>query len=655
MDRQCLIDLMEDGFARLNSGDFARAEKRFRAVAEATQLQEARENWAICRFYRNDCAGALDVLAPLLKGKEPSPIGQAVAALAQHALGRKDAALMSALAAERDLDRLLADSRRRAELDEEYLAVCTGMIIEVVCELGRYRRAMELYERWPARDSYIAALHAGFAAFSLQQYNKAIACWQRASGIANRDTPDDEPTGDVPAVHEIARDCVLMARLAAAGAMPPFVIDLAPVHDDGTDRASANGSDGPSAAGGSLPALNSEQLELLAALLQTDDTPFFNQGTILSTVDLIKATGEWGLELARRALTAPDVPLEMKLGGLRMLAATGRIQPGENVTLVRPARTWQLTLGSLVPTDDPAEVRKAYSAALTCVDEGRNAEAYRRLQRICRQEWLYPAAMTALATLMRNRGELEDSAMLLHAAEAIVPDDNRLLAGLAATYLAAGDTRTASRYLSRVRAKGEEAGFRAAVKGLREELRERREHRFWDEPELAGTDRKAQNETPISLTVPLTKALKRVEFRWLNSLARTYGLPDIPRRPERESALRDVLLAPANLVNGLATAPADVREVIGTVLSAGGWCKLSKLTSIFGGEARDGMWWIEGHDRPASPIGLARYLGLLYTGRAELDGRHHLVAVIPSDLREPLAAALREAEAMVSGKRRGKR
>lgn len=82
--------------------------------------------------------------------------------------------------------------------------------------------------------------------------------------------------------------------------------------------------------------------------------------------------------------------------------------------------------------------------------------------------------------------------------------------------------------------------------------------------------------------------------------------------------------------------PADVRAALRYVQDAGGWCKLQALTRRFGTLDGDGFFWDE--SPPSSTIGRLRLRGLLYVGRAVIEGKRHKVAVIPADLRDIVAS-----------------
>ncbi|MGE5561054.1 MAG: hypothetical protein ACM3XN_08450 [Chloroflexota bacterium] len=602
-------------------GDVIEAEMWLQELADLTGAPAALENLAVCRYHARAYADALETLTPILGTREPLLIGRSLVSLAQRALGDAAAARESLAAAISNLDRAYADAERSVD-DNGDLLVGSQLAVQAACELMQYSDALSLYERWPIRGLPGAVLYAGFAAFSLGQYARAIELW---SAVAAG-----------PELSDIATGCLVVARLAVAGVIPPFAID-AVIYPEGDEPAeSPVGS--VETPNGTLPVLTVDQCLHLADLMQLEEDPLFSEPGILPAAEFLDYTGDWGLALAERSLQAPQVPLPVKLGALSTLAAAGRLRAGDPVTLVGRKRSWHLTYGSLdVPDEQPA-VRKAYERAVALARQDGYEEAYRRLERLCRREWLYPPAMVALATLMRHRGEYIPSMLLLHAVEAIAPNHNLVLFNLAATFRYGGDIPEARRYLSRITTTGENREFRWLVAELRRSLRG-----GFDQPlqaeidEYAELARGEQDDKPIALGLTLTRALKRLPFRWLNAVARVHGITDIRRRPAREAALAAALLDGEKLTGTLAKAPADVLALLRTVLSAGGWCRLNRLERAFGSQDYDGMW-VDGP--PTSTIGMARYFGLLYVGRALIGGKRQPVAVVPIELRQPLEQAL---------------
>lgn len=616
-----ILTLMEQGLAHMDAGDYEKAEACLSACADKEPLPPVLENWAACRYYRGDNAGALEVLAPLLRSAEKLPFGRGLASLAQRALGRTDAALMALFAAVRDLDALRQSQRQGYSADQSMFAACSGLIIQAASELDRPKLVLELYARWACSDDPGATLLAGIAAFNLGRYDQASELWQLAAR-----TGDDSSLAD---------DGILIVDLIRHGAIAPFALISAEPALGSEAAVAKNGAETP-------PALNLWQFNLLAAMFSPEEAPWFGDDIIVPAKDLLQGTGAWGLELARRILREPRAALAAKLGALAALAAAESVAPGETVTLIGEKRTWKLTFGSLLPPEEPDDVRADYEAAMACSRGGQTAEAYRRLKRLCRREPLHPLAMLMLSSLMRERGEYDAAMGLLDALEAIAPDEPRVLASLAALYSDTGDDDLARDYLRRINPGGVSPMLAEYVSSLWQAL---------DEP-LSGTSipgyvadalREQQEDKTISREISLASALKRVPVEWLDAAAHEHGVPTVKRRPDRERALATALLDMDHLTKIVSATRLDLIDALQTVLTAGGWCKLQKLTHAYGAQDGDGFWWDE--EAPYSVIGLLRFLGFLYVGRANVDGKRHKVAVIPVELREPLAAAIARARA----------
>jgi len=101
------------------------------------------------------------------------------------------------------------------------------------------------------------------------------------------------------------------------------------------------------------------------------------------------------------------------------------------------------------------------------------------------------------------------------------------------------------------------------------------------------------------------------------------------------------LTDPQKLRAVLESLPPESREALDYVLAKGGWVKIGPLTRRFGAQDDVGWFWSE-TEPPTSTLGRLRVRGLLFVGKAGIGGRNYTVAVIPKELREPLAELLSE-------------
>jgi len=247
----------------------------------------------------------------------------------------------------------------------------------------------------------------------------------------------------------------------------------------------------------------------------------------------------------------------------------------------------------------------------------------------------YPPAMMTLANLMRRRGELDEAQLRLEAVERFAPDNPAVLLNLAGLWFQRGDLERAADYLSRIPRTGLRPDLAAKVAELEAHLSA---ELAVSEVEVGDFWREEEDEKPIRPDIALLTALNRVPVQWLNAAAAAFGLPPVRLRKERARRLAEAMGNPERLRQVLAQVSPEAREALRYVLDRGGWCRLSALTRRFGSQDGDGFWW-DKHP-PTSPIGQLRARCLLMVGRALLNGRRHRIAVVPRELRAPLAAAL---------------
>ena len=155
--------------------------------------------------------------------------------------------------------------------------------------------------------------------------------------------------------------------------------------------------------------------------------------------------------------------------------------------------------------------------------------------------------------------------------------------------------------------------------------------------------RKEQENKPINLNSKLSAALNKCPSPWINGICKQLGLDPKALRAKKKKgdAIQDHLTDLSKLRQVLKPLPAASRQALSYVLEQGGWVKLGQLTRRFGTMDDVGWFWGE-NEPPVSPLGQLRVRGLLFVGKVGLEGRNYGVAVIPKELREPLAELLAE-------------
>lgn len=151
--------------------------------------------------------------------------------------------------------------------------------------------------------------------------------------------------------------------------------------------------------------------------------------------------------------------------------------------------------------------------------------------------------------------------------------------------------------------------------------------------------REDAEEKPINLNTTLSAALNKSLWQMVDAACITSGLPHKGQRKQKTAALVARLTDANHLAQLVAGLPPRGRDLLRKVLAAGGWIRINELTREFGSQDGDGLFWNE--HPPQSIIGQVRARGLLFLGKAGLSGRIYKVAVIPKELREPLAAILK--------------
>ena len=154
--------------------------------------------------------------------------------------------------------------------------------------------------------------------------------------------------------------------------------------------------------------------------------------------------------------------------------------------------------------------------------------------------------------------------------------------------------------------------------------------------------RKEQESKPINLKTKLSAALNKCPAPWINGICQQLGLPTKGRKKDKVAKIVQVLHSEDGLRSALGQLPPSSMEALAFIVREGGWVKYGRLSRRWGGEEGDGWWWAD--HPPTSTIGQLRTRGLVFVGRAGLEGRMYKVAVVPVDLRESLGKLLQSEE-----------
>jgi hypothetical protein len=150
--------------------------------------------------------------------------------------------------------------------------------------------------------------------------------------------------------------------------------------------------------------------------------------------------------------------------------------------------------------------------------------------------------------------------------------------------------------------------------------------------------RQNQETKTLPLQTTLQAALNKLPGTWIDGIARCLGLQEQRRRNKKVRGIVSFLTDPDRLLATVAVLDREHRQALRYLLDRGGWVDYGELTRKFGDESGDGWWW--GDEPPRSVPGMLRLRGLLFVGRAQVDGVTRTVALVPAELRQSLSDAL---------------
>jgi hypothetical protein len=147
----------------------------------------------------------------------------------------------------------------------------------------------------------------------------------------------------------------------------------------------------------------------------------------------------------------------------------------------------------------------------------------------------------------------------------------------------------------------------------------------------------------IKANIKLAAALRKQPAVWVEGICIQHGLDAPEKNAERIKGLaealprREVLTAAWRRLNDRARA---MLEWI--VVDKGGVAQIDDLAERYEPDDDVSWWWNQGQT-PRTPLGLLRVNGLVVVGTVRIDGGAAPAAVVPLELREPLAQVCRTA------------
>lgn len=616
--------LRAKGLEYMRRGEFEKAQKVFERLAKSDPDPSSRNNLAACRFKQGDLKGALGALEPNLEAELLNPFAHALAVQVFAALGRREEA-------ERHLARAISDFETGMKTvvpaglaAEEPWREYTVIIKRAAGDLGHHRQVLDLYRKWERyhvnpEDRFLA----GVAAFNLGRFSQAVSFWRAVA----------------PRGWGFADVYVTVASAVDAGTVPPFPLEYH-VPEPHEIKGHKTADD--------LRSLAQQGWFRMLALGSILGASRDYEGKRLAAAQLgtiIRYGGDWGLDLAKRILSAPaGIGQEMKMAAADALVELGVYREGESIEAVVDGKPRYLVIRTSKIAEEPDEtVEVLLEEASLLRSVGKIDEAIEKLRPLLERGSFYPPAILMLANLLRRKDQLDEAEGLLLTLKDVAPSDPAVLFNLAGLYIQRGDPMRARKYADQIDRRRATDEIREKLPLLEDEI-DRLELLTVRPSEVAAVVaeswREDQEDKPISLNTKLSQAVRTVPAGWVNAACEAHGIdPASTRhRKERAEALTRRLVDLRHMEEIVSNLEEDERAALRFVLNEGGWAKISALTRRFGSMEGDGFWWEE--TPPRSTLGRLRLKALLFVGRAVIDGRRCKVAVIPLELREGLAKLL---------------
>ena len=604
-------ELIERGKRHLEVGEREQAERCFRAAAQLRALPQAVNNWALCRFLAQDYDAAYQILSPLLAEGSPTPYSHALASLCLSAEGDELNAQIELRAAIRDFETGLGWPLTVSSAPAGWLEYA-DIISQAAGALRDHKLVLELYRRWGITNQPDLTFAAGVAAFNLRRFAQARKYWTQ---VGDRRW---QPWAAV---------CAQVAELCEAGVVPPFELSY---QDDIADWLRVTQKEG------AVQLANSSYARafMIAKTFSPDE-----ENPQLSAEALVAASGEWGVAFGRNLIKLSRVPLPIKMGAAAGLLSAGALEPGKPVEIIHDGRTIYCRIEDREVVEFDEELAGELSEAKRLRDAGQIEAALAMLESLReRDNIIFLPAWIMSATILRDRGQLAEAEELLSQANSFLPGHPGVLFNLAGLYYQRHDYKRALSCIEGMDLTGTTDAFQQRVEELKSSINREITFSLLNGQSIGEFWRQDQEEKPINVNLHLKTALRRIPVQWLNATAGVHGATTIRHRKDRESELAALLLSPGKVQAALQKEAASVKEAIRFIMKRGGWCPLQVLAQRYGDQTGDGFWWDE--EPPKSVIGRLQLIGLIYIGRANIDGKRHKVAVVPLELREVLSEVL---------------
>ena len=147
---------------------------------------------------------------------------------------------------------------------------------------------------------------------------------------------------------------------------------------------------------------------------------------------------------------------------------------------------------------------------------------------------------------------------------------------------------------------------------------------------------KDEDSKPITLNLTISAGLNKFKNTRINGVSKALGISTKDTKKEKMDQIISRLTTELDKV--IEKLPPKSREALKLVIDEGGWVKYNKLSSEYG-EENDSYFWET--EPPTSTVGVLRVHGLLFVGKAGIDGRNYKVAVVPKDIRKGLEQLLK--------------
>lgn len=158
-------------------------------------------------------------------------------------------------------------------------------------------------------------------------------------------------------------------------------------------------------------------------------------------------------------------------------------------------------------------------------------------------------------------------------------------------------------------------------------------HRMMDM--MTSSMSKDEESTSIILNINISAGLNKFRNSQINAVLMALGISKKDVKKDKiEQIVRRLTTELDEVIEKL---PPESREALKLVMDEGGWVKYNKLSTEYGEENNSYFWETE---PPTSTVGVLRVHGLLFVGKAGIDGRNYKVAVVPKDIRKGLEKIL---------------